>query len=77
MLSAYVIASLLFICSAKLEYSILLMVIRLNDEAKMGKVTRYFNQNRGKIDMISFIIYILVFAIFNLTYFSYALITIQ
>ena len=76
MLSAYVISSLLFISSAKLEYSILLMVSRVGEEAKNGKLTKYFNQNRGRIDVIALVVYILGFAIFNLTYFSYAFITL-
>ena len=76
MLSAYVISSLLFISSAKLEYSILLMVSRVGEEAKNGNLTKYFNQNRGRIDVIALIVYILGFAIFNLTYFSYAFTTL-
>ena len=72
MLSIYVIVSLLFVIFAKLEYATVMIAVRLTDEAKSGKVTNYFHENRGKIDMISLIAYIFGFAIFNLIYFSYA-----
>ena len=72
MLSIYVIVSLLFVIFAKLEYAVVMIAIRLTDEAKGGKVTKFLHENRGKIDMISLITYIFGFAIFNLIYFSYA-----
>ena len=71
MVSTYVIASLLFVSLAKLEYSVLLMVIRLTNEGAGGSVIKYFHENKGKIDMISWIVYTIGFIIFNVTYYFF------
>ena len=74
MISVYVIASLLFIIAAKLEYAIQLLVIRLNDEDFVDrKIVRLMQKFRWKIDMISLIGFLFGFGVFNLSYFCYAL----
>ena len=77
MLSIYVLACLFFNVATLLEYTIILLYIRLKNDEKAGGKTKEkrikLNAFKDRVDFGTMIAYYIGFGMFNLIYVMYAL----